>query len=72
MRYRLRVAVGLDDVGRRVTIRSRLPDGKFSDVVGVLEACDAETFTVRDRRGVQHELPRIDVVAARVVREARG
>ena len=72
MRYRLRVAVGPDDVGSRVTIRRRLADGKFSDVVGVLESCDASSFGVRDRRGVIHEVPRDEVVAAKVVPDARG
>lgn len=60
--------VGCEHVGLRVSIRRRLPDGAATDTVGTLEACDAETFRVRDKRGTLVTIPRAAVVASRVVR----
>ena len=67
MRFRYTVAVGCGDLGRRVTIRFRLPGSGLSDVVGVLETCDDRTFGVRDRSGATRVIERADVVSARVV-----
>ena len=67
MRYVARVLIGCEDLGRRVTVRTRLAVGGFSDVVGVLETCDEETFGVRDRSGKLRRVTRADVVAAKVV-----
>lgn len=67
MRYLARSTVGCDDVGRRVTVRYRLPEGGFSDVVGVLETCDEQTLGVRDRSDRLRHVRRDDVVASRVV-----
>jgi ribosome maturation factor RimP len=68
VRYRYAREVDCDSLGRRVSIRRRLPEGGASDVVGTLEACDGETFSVRDKRGRLVTVPRADVVASRVVR----
>jgi len=70
-RARLRVAIDCDDLGRRVTVRSRNSQGGFSDVVGILENCDDESFGVRDRTGKLRHIPRSGVVAAKVVPPAR-
>ena len=67
MRYAARVLVGCEDIGRRVTVRFRLAEGGFSDVVGVLETCDEATFGVRDRSGALRRVTRTEVVAAKVV-----
>lgn len=62
-----RVAIDRSDLGRRVTVRYRLAEGGFSDVVGILETCDDATFGVRDRNGTLRVVARSDVVAAKVV-----
>lgn len=67
MRYPARVLVDCGDVGRRVTVRRRLPGGGMTDVVGILESCDEDRFGVRDRRGALKTISRSDVVAAKVV-----
>jgi hypothetical protein len=67
VRARLRVAIGPADLGRRVTVRSRHPEGGFADVVGILERFDEEVVGVRDRSGTLRLLRRRDVVAGRVV-----
>jgi hypothetical protein len=67
MRFVARDSVGCDDLGRRVTVRYRLPDGRATDVVGVLETCDEATLGVRDRSNVLRVVVREDVVASRVI-----
>jgi ribosome maturation factor RimP len=67
MRFRSSTVLEPAHVGRRVTVRRRLPDGKSSDVVGTLEACDETTLVVRDRHGEAWRIARADVVAARLV-----
>lgn len=67
MRFGYEVAVGCEDLGRRVTVRFRLHAKGLSDVVGVLESCDESTFGVRDRSGTLRRIDRADVVAAKVV-----
>ncbi|MGH2726659.1 MAG: hypothetical protein ACRDKS_06755 [Actinomycetota bacterium] len=66
MRYAARVRVDCDDLGKRVSVRSRVVGG-YSDVVGILETCDDGTFGVRDRRGALRTIDRSVVVAAKVV-----
>jgi hypothetical protein len=65
---RLVVAVVPSDVGRRVTVRRREPDG-FRDAVGVLESWDDGVLRVRKRDGTLVDIPEETVVAARVVPE---
>ena len=54
------------DVGARVVVRRRLPEGGFGDLLGELVQWDAEVV-VRDRTGVLHTASRTDVVAAKRV-----
>lgn len=67
MRFAYRIAVGCEDLGRRVTVRVRTDDGALSDVLGVLEGCDDATFQIRDRTGRLRNVQRAAVVAAKVV-----
>ena len=62
-----RVAIDRSDLGRRVTVRYRLAEGGFSDVVGILESCDDTVFGVRDRKGKLRVVAKRDAVAAKVV-----
>lgn len=64
---------GLETVvpGMRVTVRRQFPDG-FRDVVGFVDAVDADSLTVTDRRGTTHRIRRTDVVAGHPVPVARG
>lgn len=55
------------DVGRRVSLRRRLPIGAYSDVVGVLESWAAGTLRVRRRTGEVVEILEETVVAGKVV-----
>jgi hypothetical protein len=64
---RLVVSVSEADVGRRVSLRRRLPTGQYSDVVGVLESWADGVLTVRRRTGELVEVPRETVVAGKVV-----
>lgn len=64
---RLRTLVTPEDVGRRATLRIRLPGGGFSDIVGVLESWDNGVITVRRRDGAVTEVTANDVVASKVV-----
>ncbi|MBA9003837.1 putative acetyltransferase [Thermomonospora cellulosilytica] len=64
---RLVVSVSEADVGRRVSLRRRLPSGQYSDVVGVLESWENGVLTVRRRTGELVEVPRDVVVAGKVV-----
>lgn len=63
----LAVRIARADVGRRVTVRRRIEDGRLSDVVGVLEAWDDGVLVVRRRSGEAASVPEADVVAAKVV-----
>ena len=56
-----------DDVGARVTVRRRGPDGALRDIVGELEAADADVLAIRDRTGDLVLVNAADIVAARVV-----
>ena len=55
-----------DDVGARVMVRRRLPEGGYGDLLGELVQWDTEVV-VRDRTGALHTVPRTDVVAAKRV-----
>lgn len=71
MKFVYEVKVGCEDIGRRVTVRYRLRSTGLSDVLGILETCDERAFGVRDRTGALRTIPRIDVVAAKLVEERR-
>ena len=62
MRYAL--SLGPDDVGARVVVRRRLPDGQHGDLLGELVTW-SEQVSVRDRHGVLHTVARVDVVAGK-------
>ncbi len=70
------ISVGPDDVGRRVSLRRRLPEGGFTDVVGVLENWSAGIIRVRRRNDSLVEFRADTLVAGKVVpdtpRRTRG
>ncbi|MGH3154157.1 MAG: hypothetical protein ACRDOB_25990 [Streptosporangiaceae bacterium] len=70
MRYRLEVRLETGDVGRRVVIRWRRPAGggeEIADVLGVLEAADAVSFTLRKASGELVTIPRDRAMAGKIV-----
>jgi hypothetical protein len=60
------LSVGPADVGARVVVRRRLPDGHLGDLLGELQRWDHE-IVVRDRAGAEHTVRAVDVVAAKRV-----
>ncbi|MGH3244303.1 MAG: hypothetical protein ACRDNL_28280 [Spirillospora sp.] len=64
---RLVVSISAADVGRRISLRRRLPTGEYSDVVGVLESWSGGVLAVRRRDGELVEIPEKIMVAAKVV-----
>jgi hypothetical protein len=60
------VAITPADVGRRVTVRRRVPEG-FRDVVGVLESWNHGVLTVRKRDGALVEIAEETLAAAKIV-----
>jgi hypothetical protein len=70
VRYRLEVRLSAADVGNRVVIRWRRPAGngeEIADVLGVLAAADAASFTVRKISGELVAIPRDRVLAGKTV-----
>lgn len=61
MRYRLEMRVGPADVGSRVVIRWRRPapggGDEVADALGLLEAADGSSFTVRKASGEAVVIP---------------
>jgi hypothetical protein len=55
-----------DDLGARVVVRRRLPEGGLGDLLGELVRWDDEVV-VRDRSGALRSAARGDVVAAKRV-----
>lgn len=55
------------DVGRRVTVRRRLPEGGYGDAIGELESWSDRTLRVRRRDGSLVEIPEDSAVAGKVV-----
>lgn len=60
-------AVTKDDVGQRVTVRFRLPDGRFRDIVGVLESWHDDVLVLRRRDGSLAHVTAAEIVASKVV-----
>lgn len=60
------VRLGAADVGARVVVRRRLPDGQYGDVLGHLEQWSDEVV-VRDRHGELVRFPLTDVVLGKRV-----
>ena len=70
MRYRLVVRLSAADVGSRVVIRWRRPAGdgdEIADVLGILEAADADSFRVRKESGELVTVPRDRALAGKTV-----
>ena len=70
MRYLLEVRLAAGGVGSRVVIRWRRPaggGGETADVLGVLEAADAVSFTVRKASGELVTVPRERAPARKTV-----
>ena len=57
--------LGPQDVGARVVLRRRLPEGRLSDLLGVLQRWDDEAAVVRSRTGDETVVARADVVAGK-------
>ncbi len=58
-------------VGQRVVVRRRLPDGRFSDVLGELLATDADGVRVRTRSGEEVAVSAAEIAVGKVVPPAR-
>jgi N-acetylglutamate synthase len=71
VRYRLEIRLGPADVGSRVVIRWRRPDRhggeEIADVLGVLEAADGTSFTVRRASGEIVVIPRERALGGKTV-----
>ncbi len=70
MRYRLEVRLTPADTGQRVMIRWRPgPDDskQMTDVLGILEQYDAQSFAVRTRDGQLVVIPRERALAGKVI-----
>ncbi|MFD6951954.1 hypothetical protein A6A08_10505 [Nocardiopsis sp. TSRI0078] len=67
MRGRLVHRISPEDIGRRVSVRIRLPEGGFTDIVGVVESWDDGVLTVRRRDGSAVEVVESAIAASRVV-----
>ena len=70
VRYRLEVRLSATDVGNRVVIRWRRPAGdgdEIADVLGVLAAAGAASFTVRKASGELVIIPRDRALAGKTV-----
>ena len=70
VRYRLEVRLSATDVGNRVVIRWRRPAGdgyEIADVLGVLAAAGAASFTVRKASGELVTIPRDRALAGKTV-----
>ncbi len=65
--FRLTVAVTPDDVDQRVSLRRRVDDGRFTDVVGVLERWEQGRIAVRRRDEQLVEFDADTLVAGKVV-----
>jgi hypothetical protein len=66
LKFGLVVSITDADVGRRVTVRRRCPEG-YRDVVGLLESWHDGVLVIRKRDGTPVEVAQDAVVAARVV-----
>lgn len=65
IRYELSISAA--DVGSRVSVRRKLPDGALGDVVGELTNWVDNTLTVRRKDGTSVDIAYADLVAGKVV-----
>lgn len=56
-----------EDLGSRVSVRITLPEGGFTDIVGVVESWAEGVLTLRRRDDSTVEVTEADIVASRVV-----
>lgn len=56
-----------EDVGKRVSVRIRLPDGRFTDIVGVVEDWTDGVLLIRRRDDSIAEVVESTIVASRIV-----
>jgi N-acetylglutamate synthase len=72
----MEVRLGEGDVGSRIVIRWRRPAGnggeEIADVLGILEAASAVSFTVRKASGELVTIPRDRALAGKTVPAAPG
>ncbi|QBI52575.1 putative acetyltransferase [Streptomonospora litoralis] len=64
---RLSAELTPDHIGRRATVRVRLPGGGFRDIVGVLESWQDGLLRMRRRDGTVTEVTAEDVAGSRIV-----
>ncbi|MFP5225958.1 MAG: hypothetical protein ACLGH3_10485 [Actinomycetota bacterium] len=69
MRYRSVDRLTEEDLGQRVTVRRRLPEGGSTDVLGILEDLSESEVSVRDKHGETVRILRSQIVASRVIRK---
>lgn len=56
-----------DDVGERVSVRRRLPEGAYSDTIGYLESWQDGVLSIRRRDGSIADIGEDTLVAGKVV-----
>ncbi|GAB3688977.1 putative acetyltransferase [Nocardiopsis oceani] len=56
-----------EDLGKRVTVRISLPEGAFTDIIGVVESWADGVLSLRRRDNSTVEVAEADIVASRVV-----
>ena len=56
-----------EDLGKRVTVRISLPEGAFTDIIGVVESWANGVLSLRRRDNSTVEVAEADIVASRVV-----
>lgn len=61
------LTAGPGDLGQRVVVRHRLPEGGYADLLGELVRWDEQVVAVRDRHGTERSCAPADVVAAKRV-----
>ncbi|MDA8369570.1 MAG: hypothetical protein M0026_06835 [Nocardiopsaceae bacterium] len=64
---RFTTEVTAQDLGRRATLRIKLPEGGFRDIVGVLESWQDGIIQVRRRDGSMTEVTADAIVASKIV-----
>lgn len=67
MYARYEISITPAETGHRVSVRRRVPGGKFSDVVGVLETWEHGVLTIRRRNGERVTVAEDTLVAGKVV-----
>ncbi|GAA3741315.1 hypothetical protein GCM10022402_21390 [Salinactinospora qingdaonensis] len=55
------------DIGRRATVRVQLSDGRFRDIVGVLESWEDGVIQVRRRDDTVARVIEKEIVASKIV-----